>query len=211
MQEIGTSSLWCEKYRPKQLSDLILPQNYKELFERVVKDKELPNLLLSGSAGLGKSSLCYTLANELDCDLLFINASLETGIDVLRSKVTQFASTSSFSEGKKLVTLDECLEESEKIRVGTVESGYESIPLSEMEFGIKYPIISMNMESGILENDIGELISDKNDEIFELELEDGRTIKVNKKHPFIIKDINGNLIQKSIEEGLSENDIIVSF
>jgi len=107
MQDIGTSSLWVEKYRPKQLSDLILPQNYKELFERVIKEKELPNLLLSGTAGLGKSSLCYALANELDCDLLFINASLETGVDVLRSKVVQFASTSSFRDGKKLVVLDE--------------------------------------------------------------------------------------------------------
>ncbi len=107
MQEIGSSSLWCEKYRPQRLSDLILPKNYKDLFEKVIKDKELPNLLLSGTAGLGKSSLCYALANELDCDLLFINASLETGIDVLRSKVTQFASTSSFRDGKKLVVLDE--------------------------------------------------------------------------------------------------------
>ena len=211
MQEIGTSSLWVEKYRPKTIKDLILPKNHKELIEQIIKDKELPNLLLSGSAGLGKSSLCFTLANELDCDLLFINASLETGIDILRSKVTQFASTSSFRDGKKLVVLDECLEESEKIRVGTIESGFTCIPLSEMEFGVKYPIISMNMESGILENDIGELISDKNDEIFEIELEDGRKIKTNKKHPFIIKDVNGCLIQKSIEDGLKETDIIMSF
>jgi len=107
MQEIGTSSLFVEKYRPKCIDDLILPKNYRDLFEKIVKEKELPNLLLSGSAGLGKSSLCYALANELDCDLLFINASLETGIDILRSKVLQFASTSSFRDGKKLVVLDE--------------------------------------------------------------------------------------------------------
>jgi len=127
MQEIGTSSLWCEKYRPKQLSDLILPQNYRELFETIIKDKELPNLLLAGSAGLGKSSLSYAIANELDCDLLFINASLETGIDVLRSKVTQFASTSSFREGKKLVVLDEA----DRLSAGALDALKGIIELTE--------------------------------------------------------------------------------
>lgn len=107
MKQIGKSSLWVEKYRPKSVDDLILPNNYRSLFENIVKKKDLPNLLLAGSAGLGKTTSALVLANELGADSLLINASLETSIDVLRSKVTQFAMTSSFSDGKKIVILDE--------------------------------------------------------------------------------------------------------
>jgi len=107
MEIIGSSSLWCEKYRPSCIKDLILPEKYKSMIRKIVDSGEIPNLLFSGTAGIGKSTLALALTKELNSDVLFINASVETGIDVVRHKVQQFAVTSSFMDGKKVVILDE--------------------------------------------------------------------------------------------------------
>lgn len=107
MEKIGSSSLWVEKYRPKTIKDLILPDNIKSLFEKFVKDGDIPNLIFTGSAGRGKTSTAYALARDIGMDELYINASMETGIDTLRSKVTNFAMTSSLVDAKKLVIADE--------------------------------------------------------------------------------------------------------
>ena len=100
------------------------------------------------------------------------------------------------------------MEENEKVRVGTVDS-WIGVSLKDLEFDTEYPIVSFNLDTGLLENDIGTIISDKNDEVYELILEDGRTIIVNEKHPFIVRDKNGKLIQKSLFDGLDETDDIV--
>jgi len=107
MEQIGQSSLYCEKYRPSKINDIILPAKYKNLIENIIKQGETPNLLLSGSAGIGKTTLAKIIGIELKSDVLFINASVENGIDTVRYKVQQFASTSSFSDSKKIVILDE--------------------------------------------------------------------------------------------------------
>ncbi len=100
--------IWIEKYRPKNLEDIVLPQNLKTKIKTWLKDEQIPNLLLSGRVpGTGKSSLCHVLINELDADALFINASLESNIDVLRTKILGFASTSSFDSRPKICILDE--------------------------------------------------------------------------------------------------------
>lgn len=107
MDFIGKSSLWVERYRPRTVKDLILPKKYKQMFENIVAGGECPNLLLAGSAGLGKTSAAQVLAHEMSSDFLSINASMENSIDTLRYKVNQFAMTSSFADGKKLCLLDE--------------------------------------------------------------------------------------------------------
>ena len=99
--------LWVEEYRPKSNDECILPKSIKKTFKEFVKNKELPNLLLSGGAGVGKTTVARALCSELDTDYMIINGSEESGIDVLRTKIKSFASTVSLSGGQKVVILDE--------------------------------------------------------------------------------------------------------
>lgn len=99
--------VWVEKYRPQKIDDCILPAELKKTFNEIVRGGQLPNLLLAGSAGLGKTTVARALCNELHLDYMLINGSEESGIDVLRNKIKQFASTVSLNGGYKVVILDE--------------------------------------------------------------------------------------------------------
>ena len=100
--------LWVEKYRPQKIQDCILPEDLKKTFQSIVDKGELHNLLLTGSAGLGKTTVARALCAELGLDYLLINGSEESGIDVLRNKIKAFCSTVSLSgNGPKVVILDE--------------------------------------------------------------------------------------------------------
>ena len=84
--------LWVEKYRPKKISECILTQDLKETFTNFIKQKEIPNLLLSGSAGIGKTTVAKALCEELGADYIVINGSDEgRQIDTLRHKIKNFA------------------------------------------------------------------------------------------------------------------------
>lgn len=100
--------LWVEKYRPQTIEDCILPDELKKTFREVVKSGQMHNLLLTGTAGLGKTTVARALCNELGLDYILINGSEESGIDTLRTKIKQFASTVSLmGSGPKVVILDE--------------------------------------------------------------------------------------------------------
>ena len=99
--------LWVEKYRPRNISECILPDATKKIFLDFVTRKEIPNLLLCGTAGVGKTTVARALCNELGADFVLINGSEERNIDTLRTKIKQFASTVSLSGGPKIVILDE--------------------------------------------------------------------------------------------------------
>lgn len=100
--------LWCEKYRPRKIDECVLPEQLKETFRQYIAGGQLPNFIFSGSAGVGKTTVARALCNELGADYLFINASDERGIDVLRTKIKSFASSVSLTEtGAKVVILDE--------------------------------------------------------------------------------------------------------
>ena len=99
--------LWVQKYRPNKIADCILPERIKTTLQDIVKKGEIPNLMLPGSQGIGKTTVAYAICAEIGADVLYINASLENGIDVLRSKISQFASSVSFGDGVKVVILDE--------------------------------------------------------------------------------------------------------
>ena len=104
---MNTDFLWVEQYRPKTIDDCILPDSLKSLFSSFVKKGELSNMLFSGTPGIGKTTVAKALCEEMNCDWLMINGSEEGGIDVLRNKIKNFASTVSLSGGKKVVILDE--------------------------------------------------------------------------------------------------------
>lgn len=99
--------VWSEKYRPKVLSDCIFPKRIDKTVKDMISSRHIPHLLITGSAGIGKTTVARVIANEIGADVLFINASLENGIDVLRSRIANFASSMSFDDTQKIVILDE--------------------------------------------------------------------------------------------------------
>ena len=99
--------LWVEKYRPRSISECILPKDLKDTFSEFVKDKHIPNLILCGTAGVGKTTVAKAMLDEIGATSMMINGSEESGIDVLRTKIKNFASTVSLEGGRKYIILDE--------------------------------------------------------------------------------------------------------
>jgi DNA polymerase III delta prime subunit len=101
------NQVWEHRYRPKTIDDTVLPANVKKMLKEQLESGKLPNYLFSGPPGTGKTTCAYAISGFLDADVLFINASLDGNIDTLRTKITQFVSTVSFTDSKKIVVLDE--------------------------------------------------------------------------------------------------------
>ena len=99
--------LWCEKYRPKKVVDTVLPSQLQSVFQQYVNDKNVPHLLLSGRAGVGKTTSARAMLEELGADYIVINGSLNGNIDTLRNDILNFASAVSLDGGRKYVILDE--------------------------------------------------------------------------------------------------------
>jgi len=99
--------LWTERYRPQTVEDCILPERLKVPFQEYVNQKQIPNLLLAGGAGVGKTTVAKAMCNEIGADYIVINGSDESGIDVFRGKIKNFASSMSFGGGRKVIIIDE--------------------------------------------------------------------------------------------------------
>ena len=99
--------LWVEKYRPKTVEECILPERLKKPFQEYVNQKNIPNLLLSGGAGVGKTTIAKAMCNEVGCDFMILNGSDENGVDTIRFKIKNYASSMSLTGGRKVVILDE--------------------------------------------------------------------------------------------------------
>ena len=99
--------LWTEKYRPKTIEDCILPERLKKPFQEYVNSNNIPNLLLAGGAGVGKTTVAKAMCEEIGCDYIVINGSDESGIDVFRTKIKNFASSMSLAGGRKVIIIDE--------------------------------------------------------------------------------------------------------
>ena len=101
------TDLFVEKYRPQTIQECILPQHLKDTFQEIVETGEVPNMLFTGTAGLGKTTVAKAICSELGLDYILINASEDGNIDTLRGKIKQFASSISLAGGYKIVILDE--------------------------------------------------------------------------------------------------------
>lgn len=99
--------LWVEKYRPQKINDTILPDQMKETFRKFVSDGNVPNLLLTGGPGVGKTTIAKAMLDELGCDYIVKNGSLNVNIDTLRYDISTFASAVSLTGGRKYVIFDE--------------------------------------------------------------------------------------------------------
>lgn len=99
--------LWCERYRPKRVRDAILPESLKKTFQQFVDQDNVPNLMLTGRAGVGKTTVAKAILEEIGSDYITINGSMNGNIDTLRYEISNFASSVSFTGGRKYVILDE--------------------------------------------------------------------------------------------------------
>lgn len=99
--------LWTEKFRPQSIEACILPERLKKPFQEYVNKKTLPNLLLHGGAGVGKTTVAKAMCNEIGCDFMVINGSDENGVDTIRVKIKNYASSMSFVGGRKVIIIDE--------------------------------------------------------------------------------------------------------
>ena len=99
--------LWVEEYRPRDVESCVLPKNLKDMFSEFVAQGELPNLILSGGPGVGKTTIAKAVVEQLGSTYMMINGSEESGIDVLRTKIKNFASTVSLEGGRKYLIIDE--------------------------------------------------------------------------------------------------------
>ena len=99
--------LWVERYRPQVIADTILPEKTKSMFEKFVSDDNVPNLLLTGGPGVGKTTVAKAMLEELGCDYKIMNGSLNVNIDAIRYDVSTYASAVSLQGGRKYVIFDE--------------------------------------------------------------------------------------------------------
>lgn len=101
-------SLWIERYSPKNIDDFVLPENDKKFFQEIIDKKIIPNLMLFGKPGTGKTTIAKTIVKLLDADLLFLNGSADRGIDVIKNDIEKFTSKISLKSGMpKIVIIDE--------------------------------------------------------------------------------------------------------
>ena len=107
MQHKSNEVLWVEKYRPQSIEDTILPETMKNTFRKFVNDKNVPNLLLTGGPGVGKTTIAKAMLDEMSCDYIVKNGSLNVNIDTLRYEISTYASSVSLTGGRKYVIFDE--------------------------------------------------------------------------------------------------------
>jgi hypothetical protein len=202
--------LWCEKYRPKKVSDTILPDDLKKTFQTFVDQQNVPNLLLCGEPGMGKTTIARAMLEELGCDYIVINGSMNGNIDTLRNEILNFASSVSLGGGRKYCLLDEadylnCLDENHTVML---EDGTR-LRLADMEEGREYHVISYNKNLDKFEKDTAFIVNKSTKELFELELANGNTLKVTADHPICVQDLEGNISYRSINDGLEGYQVVV--
>lgn len=138
--------LFVEKYRPQTIDECILPDHIKNTFKEFIKQKQIPTLLLDGTAGVGKTTIAKALCNELDAEYLFINGSDEgRSIDILRTTIRGFASSVSMYDQPKVIIIDEA----DYMNPQSVQPGLRSF-IEEYSANVRF-IFTCNFKNRIIE------------------------------------------------------------
>lgn len=196
-----------------EIDKLYVPWGNSNKVRAVLKSKTFLPMYITGETGGGKTYSVIQECAKLKREVIRVNITSETDESDLIGSWALIDGNTVWNDGpvvqamKKgsLLLLDECLEENEEVRIGTVDD-WKPIKLKDLEYNHDYPVVSYNMKTSEYENDTGSIISDREDELYVVELEDGRTITLNADHPFIL---NGN-IEKSINDGLKIGDDIIA-
>jgi len=213
----GRDAVWIEKYRPQTLDEVVGQEDNVERLQSYVKRRDLPHMLFSGPAGVGKTTCSTAIARELygenwGDNFLELNASDERGIDVVRDRIKSFARTSFGGVDHRIIFLDEadalCVPPGTEVVTG-YPSSPEVKPIEEVQDDGE-PIPSVDFETNEIQSDKGKLVDSGVADFFELELEDGRTILASLGHPFFVVGEDGKLVEKELRE-LSPGDEIADF
>jgi len=211
---VGRGEIWIEKYRPRSLDGVVGHPEITDRLKRYVAKNDLPNLLLSGPAGVGKTASATAVARELYGEdwsehFLELNASDERGIDVVRDRIKSFARSSFGGAEYRIIFLDEadalCVPPGTEVVTG-YPSSPEVKPIEEVSEESE-PIPSVDFETNEIQSDKGKLVDSGVADFFELELEDGRTITASLTHPFFVVGEDGELIEKELQELTPEDEI----
>lgn len=178
------NKLWVEKYRPKTLSDYVGNEEFKSKIQHMLDEGEIPHLLLYGNKpGTGKTSLALLLAKSLDCDYLYINASEENSVDIVRDKITKFVSTIGFKRWK-IVVLDECLEKGTLVHI--LRYGKEmQIPIEKLD-ETNDLVKSFNIKTNKIEWQPFKLFDKGIREIWEIHLENNDIVRCTSDHKWFV-------------------------
>lgn len=221
VEGVATTEFVKQNLIPQKDDTFVSFGNFSDI-KKIIQSRLFYPAFITGLSGNGKTFGVEQACAQLGRELIRVNITIETDEDDLvggfRLASKGNSSETVFHKGPviealergAILLLDECLEENEEVMVGTVDN-YSSVKLSDLEYNTEYPVVSFNMQTGELENDTGSIISDKEDEIYEVELENGKTIKLNAKHPFIVEDSNGKYVERTIESGLKVGDSVISF
>lgn len=210
MKKVNDTGAFVEDYRPKTVADTILPPRLKAQFQKLADTRTVQNLLIEGPAGCGKTTIAKALCEEIGSDYIVINGSDESGIDVLRTKIRQFASVGSLSSDAKhkVIIIDEadylnCLSEDETVLL----SSGETIKLADMKDDEVYSVSSMSAD-GEIEQDSAEVVNRTVSEMYEIKFENGKTLRCTSDHPIMCKDSSGKIVERTIVDGFDDVEVI---
>lgn len=191
--------LWVQKYRPQTIDECILPTPLKKTLKGIVDTKQVQNMIFTGTAGLGKTTAALAICSTLNLDYLLINCSEDSGIDVLRNRIRQFASTVSLSgaESSKVVILDEadylnCFTENQKIIIRNSQTGDEELRSIKSLLGQEFEVKTANPQTLETSFTPSAIVEKGEQEVFLVEFEDGSTMECTADHKFF--DENGKEI-----------------
>jgi Cdc6-like AAA superfamily ATPase len=201
--------LWVEKWRPKTVEGYVFRDDHqRKQINTWIKDKSIPHLLLSGAAGIGKTTLAKILINEIgieEYDVLEINASRTNGVDDVRDKITNFVSMIPFGPFK-VVLLDECLAEDTLVVI--MRNGNEiSVPIKDVNDTADL-VKSYNVESNRIEWKPFQLFNKGLRETLEIEFENGETVICTPEHKWYVESADGTTIVIAASELHEYNHIL---
>jgi len=214
------NTLWVEKYRPKKLEELVLPENYRIDFQTCIQKKEIGNLLFSGSPGSGKTALMRIICSQegiiqnRDDNVLEINGSgKETrGISFVQDVIEPYLKIPPAGSDKyKVVCIDEsdflCLDGKTEIKI-VKDDKIVKRKIEDLKDDIDIKVISVNLDTNNIEIDEAEYVDSGVAEMFEVELENGDIVICSENHPFFIIE-NGMLVEKKLKELEINSDIAI--
>jgi hypothetical protein len=189
-------TIWCEKYRPAKLEDFVGNEEFKRKLDTFISTNDIPHLLLHGKPGGGKTTASKMITKLIKCDVMYINASDERGVDTVREKIRGFASTIGFNN-LKVVVLDECLDEN--TRVWVLRDGKECpVPIKDLDD--KNDLVkSYNTKSEQIEWMPFTLFDKGTQEVYKISLENGEVVTCTPDHKWYVEDSGIKKVVKASE------------